>query len=67
MGSAYLGEYNTNVKAHLFNLKEREFDRSKSVFKDWKIDTKASLEKGFAEETAYWKVAKFVKDPNEVE
>lgn len=43
MGSAYLGEYNTNFKANLFNLKEREFDRSKSVFRDWKIDNIANL------------------------
>ena len=43
------------------------FDHSNSVFRDWKPDTPASLEKMLEHDYTHWKAARFCKDPEELE
>ena len=62
-----LANYNINTKENKFDAVERTFDRSKSVFKEWKIDRPKAIEQGLLEEIEYWNVANFVKDENEVQ
>ena len=38
LGQAHLDDYNINTKSNEFDAVNRNFDRNKSVFKDWKID-----------------------------
>jgi hypothetical protein len=42
------------------------FDKSKSVFKDWKLDKSKLIKEGLIDEVAYWNVPNFVKDEEEV-
>lgn len=61
------GEYKTGRKGKEDSKIVRQFNKEKSVFKDWKHDNHKKLKVGFLEEIKYWKVGKFVKDPQEVE
>ena len=38
LGHAHLGDYQINSKVNDFTSSVREFDKNKSVFKDWKLD-----------------------------
>ena len=44
---------------------EVPFDKSKSVFKPWIKDTKASMNLALEYDVLYWKVNRLVKDPDE--
>jgi len=39
--------YNINTKINMFDSVDRMFDKSKSVFKDWKDDNKKNIKRGF--------------------
>lgn len=45
----------------------RVFKKDHSVFKDWKEDTHATLEKCFEYDQAHWKLSRFIKDAGEQE
>lgn len=66
VGSALLTHYHINTKENKFDAVERNFDLSKSVFKEWKLDRPKMIEQGLVEEVLYWNVANFVKDEEEV-
>ena len=59
-------DYNQNIKHTKFNLNDRKFDKSKSVFKDWRLDNPKKIEQNFLEEIKYWKVPNFVKNEDEL-
>lgn len=67
LGRAHTSDYNVNIKVNDVNAINREFDKDKSVFKDWKIDKPKPIEKGMQDELSYWKVPNFVKDEEECE
>ena len=46
-------------------FKSETFVKEYSVFKDWREDTKHTLEKSLIHDFKYWKVAKFIKEPDE--
>ena len=46
---------------------ERQFNKNKSVFRDWIEDTDKSLDNAFAEDISLWKLNKFVKDKKDRE
>ena len=48
-------------------VKERGFDHAGSVFRDWKPDNQAMIDKCLEHDFKVWKVHKFVKDPDELE
>lgn len=52
-----------------YNTKTTEivFDKSDSVFKEWKEDTETSLEKSVTHDMERWKLAKFCKPATEAE
>ena len=47
--------------------KERLFDHAKSVFREWRPDTSATLAKCLENDVKYWKTANFCKNPDEAE
>mmetsp|Transcript_33982 Transcript_33982/g.33126 ORF Transcript_33982/g.33126 Transcript_33982/m.33126 type:complete len:307 (+) Transcript_33982:58-978(+) len=55
------------VKQHKMKVVERVFKKETSVFKDWKEDTPAVLEKCIQHDLNLWKIPRFVKDPQEQE
>lgn len=48
-------------------VKERYWDLSNSVFKDWRKDNESIYEKCLEHDFKFWKVPKFLKDPDELE
>jgi len=65
LGHAFLDHYNINTKVNQFDSVDREFNKDKSVFKDWKTDRPKAIAEGFLDEISYWKVPNFVKDEEE--
>lgn len=65
LSTAFLSSYNINTKINQFDSIERKFDKSKSVFKDWKVDRTKAIQDGFLDEISYWNVPNFVKDEDE--
>ncbi len=49
-----------------FKVTTRLFKKESSVFKEWKEDTEDTIAKCAEHDQKYWKVPRFVKDPNEV-
>ena len=47
--------------------KERLYDHAKSVFRDWKPDTVAMINKCLEHDFKYWKTANFIKNPDDNE
>jgi hypothetical protein len=45
---------------------ERTFGKEKSVFKDWKSDTPEMITSMVANDLAYWKIDKFVKQADDL-
>jgi len=45
---------------------KREFKKETSVFKDWKEDTPQRIAQMLDDDFNYWKVFRFIKDPEEV-
>ena len=66
LSTAHLDDYNIHTKVNEFDALDRQFDKNKSVFKDWKLDNNKKIVEGFREEIQHWKVPNFVKDENEV-
>lgn len=66
MSTAHLGDYNLHIKVNEFDQLDRQFDKNKSVFKEWKVDVPKKIVEGFREEILHWKVPNFVKDASEV-
>lgn len=48
-------------------VKERYWDLSNSVYKDWRKDNEQIYEKCLEHDFKFWKVPKFLKDPDELE
>lgn len=46
-------------------IKERVFDKEKSVFRDWREDTPDDLVECMRHDFKHWKLEKFVKDPDD--
>ena len=44
----------------------RRFDKEKSVFKNWCVDTDVSLEEAARNDMKHWKVQNFCKDPEDL-
>ncbi len=44
-------------------IKVREFEKEKTVFRDWIEDTTESLSDCLEHDFALWKLDKFIKDP----
>jgi len=66
LSRAFSGEYKVNLKVNEFDSVERVFDKSKSVFKEWKEDKPAKIAEGMQQEIALWNVPKIVKEEDEV-
>ena len=45
---------------------ERAFDKDKSVFKDFKVDTEESLTSGIEHDLELWHADKFIKDEDDL-
>lgn len=50
LGHAHLQNYNINLKINEFDQLDRVFDKSKSVFKDWKLDKPKLIKEGLIDE-----------------
>lgn len=61
--SPFRGHLKLSFKEYKKEDVARNFEKDKSVFKDWKEDNLAKLQKGFELEMSYSRVPKFVKDP----
>lgn len=48
------------------SFRENKFEKAYSVFKLWKEDTPEILGRALAHDYKYWKVKKFIKDPQEL-
>ena len=44
----------------------RRFDKEKSVFKNWTVDTALTLEEAARNDMKHWKVQNFCKDPEDL-
>ena len=65
LGHPFLGDYKINTKVTDFNSVDRNFNRDKSVFKEWKIDRAKVMGEGFLDEVQYCKISGVVKEEEE--
>lgn len=62
----FKGDYHLNHKAKKGNkVKIREFDKNKSLFKDWRLPKESRMTEGFIYEIQFWKVPNLIKDQKE--
>jgi hypothetical protein len=67
--SQFVSKRNVTVKGAKqakHTVKERVYDREKTIFGKWKADTPQSLQQMIKEDMQFWKAAKFVKSDEDV-
>ena len=53
---------NTAIKTSKSHFVERKFRKDASVFKDWREDNPAILDKQLKHDLTLWKASRFIKD-----